>query len=91
MRFFKSREIIGVLLNDSKKKKKSCTAGVHSVVCETIWFKLGVMKDSIDLYIFVLVTVNLTFIQGHRDARDLKLLCQLSPYLAKFLVDLDGI
>ena len=52
---------------------KNIYIGVHSVVYELILFKRGMMKDSVELYILVLDEVILTFIQGHRVGKKLKL------------------
>ena len=38
------------------------------------------MRDTVTLYIFILVYVALIFIQGHRDARKQKLVCQSSHF-----------
>ena len=47
-------------------------------IYKLIWFNLGVMVDTVELFIFILVYVTLTLIEGHEDARKWKLLCQLS-------------
>ena len=53
-----------------------------------IWFQLGMIVDTIELSILILVSMTLTFVQGHRNARKQKLMCQL---FYKVLIDLDGI
>ena len=45
--------------------KKAFNVGMHSDIYELIFFNFGVMKDTIGLYIFILVSVVLSFIQGH--------------------------
>ena len=42
---------------------------MYSGVCEFIRFKVGLMADTIELYILVLVWLALTLIQGHSSAR----------------------
>ena len=42
---------------------------MHSVIYELIWFKLGMMVDTTEVYILILVWVTLTSIRGHRDVR----------------------
>ena len=49
---------------------------MHLNIYELICFKLGMMKDTVVLYILILIYLALTFIQSHRSAR--KLLRQLS-------------
>ena len=48
------------------------------------------MIDTIELYIWILVWLTLTLIQGHRSARKQKKKFCIS-YLTKFSIDLDGI
>ena len=61
---------------------------MHSDVYESIWSKLGMMIDTIVLYILVLVLLFLTLIQGHRTARKQNLCVS---YLRKFVNNLNGI
>ena len=51
---------------------------MHLDIYEPVWFKLGMMIETIELYSLSPVYVTLTFIQAHRDARKLELLqsCQ---------------
>ena len=58
---------------------KNFNVGMHSDIYEPAWFKHDLMRDTSDLYILILVHINLTLIPGHRDAREQNLLCQLSP------------
>ena len=57
---------------------KNFSVGIHSDIYESIWFKLGLMTDTVELYILILVLLTLTLIQGHRSARKQKLWRQLS-------------
>ena len=43
--------------------------GVYSDIYEVIWFKLGIMIDTIVPCILILVYVVLTLFQGYGDAR----------------------
>ena len=52
---------------------------MHSDVCDPMWFKLGMMIDTTELYIMTQVYITLTLIHGDRHARKVELLCQLSP------------
>ena len=61
---------------------KNLEVGLLLEVHEQIWFILGVVIDITGLYIFRLVSVTLTFIQDHREARKQKKLS--SDYLLKF-------
>ena len=63
-------------------------ARVHIIIYELIWFKLGMIVDSIELYILILVSVTLTLIQGHSDAWSKTF---YTSYITKFSTDLDGI
>ena len=74
MRFSESRGTTAVLLTVSK----NFIVDMHSDVWELIWFKLGMMIDTVKFDILVLVYVALTMIQGHRSARKQKRLWQLS-------------
>ena len=47
-------------------------------VHELIWFKFGMMIDTIELYMLMLVLLTLTIIEGHRSMRKQKLPRQLS-------------
>ena len=49
-----------------------------AILALRVWFKLGMMIDTIVLYILILVYLILIFIQGHKSARKQKLLRQLS-------------
>ena len=49
---------------------------MHSDIHEWIWFKLGMLIDTIEIYKLILVL--LTLILGHRSARKQKFLRQLS-------------
>ena len=51
MRFNERREITAVLLTVSKK----FSIGIHSDFYESVWFKLGMIVDTIELYILILV------------------------------------
>ena len=61
---------------------------MHSNVYESIWFKLGVMIDTIEFYILILNLWTLALIQGHRSARKQKHLPQLTDNV---FIDFDGI
>ena len=52
--------------------------GMHSDVYESISFILGMMIDTVVLYVLILVKLTWTVIQGHKSVRKQKLLCQLS-------------
>ena len=67
-----TREITAVLMTVSKN------FGMHSHVYESIWFKVGMMIDTIELYILILTLLILTLIQGHRSTKKKKVLFQLS-------------
>ena len=56
---------------------KNFNVGMHSDIYQWIWFKLGMMIDTIVLYILILVYLTLTFIQGHWSVRKQQLLSQL--------------
>ena len=66
VRFIQTKEITAVL---QTALKENFNVGMLSNVCEWIWFKLGVMIDTIILYIFMLVLLTLISIQGHRSVR----------------------
>ena len=51
---------------------------MHLDVYEPVWFKCGMIIDTMECYIFVCVKVILTFIQGHRSVRKLQPVHQLS-------------
>ena len=55
--------------------------GFYSGIYRLISFKLGVMIEITKLYIFILVWMTLTFIQGHSYIRNQKLWC---PFSHKF-------
>ena len=74
MRVNKTREITTGLLTASK----SFSVGMHSGICESIWFKAGMMIDTFKLYILIPVCLTLTVIQGHKSARKQNLQRQLS-------------
>ena len=80
VRFLELREIIPVLLTGSN----NFGTGMHSDIYELIWFKLGLVIDTAELCMMTLGLVILTIIQGHRDAREQKLLCH-SSYLTKII------
>ena len=61
---------------------------MHFDVYKLIWFKDGLMIDTTDLYISIVVLVTLTLIQGHCNERKQKLLQRL---FFKVLMDVDGI
>ena len=46
--------------------------GMHSVICESIRFKLGMMTDTIALYILILLLLIWSLIQDHRRPRKQK-------------------
>ena len=56
---------------------------MHSDIYEPICFRLGMMIDTNEPYILMLVyvtlTLTLTLIQDNRNARNKKILCDLSP------------
>ena len=74
VRCVQTKEIIAVLLTASK----NLNDGMHSEVYESVWSKLGMIIDTVALYILILLWLALTLIQGHRSARKQKLLPQLS-------------
>ena len=51
MRFVETREIIVVLLTAFK----NFHVGMHSNIYELIWFKVGMMMDTVALHILILV------------------------------------
>ena len=51
VRFIEAREIIAVLLTASKNFK----VGKHSDIYESVWFKLGMVIDTIDYCLLILV------------------------------------
>ena len=51
--------------------------GMHSHIYEPTWSRHFMMIDTIQLYILILMSLTLTFIQGHRDVRKYNLLLQL--------------
>ena len=63
-------------------------AGTHVDVYELLCSKLTIMIDTIEIYILILVSLILTLIQDHGDARKQKLLQQLSH---KVEMDLNAI
>ena len=62
-----------------KKTKNTCNVGMHSEIYIQKWFKLGLMINTTELHIIMLVCVTLTLIQGRGMQERKKLLCQLSP------------
>ena len=46
---------------------------MHLDIYESIWLKLGMLLNTIELYILIQVSLILTFIQGHMSVRKLKL------------------
>ena len=70
--FNETREMTPVLLC-----KNNFSVGMHSDIYELIWFKCGVMIDTIELYILILVYY-WAWPQCHRSVRKQKLLHQLS-------------
>ena len=48
---------------------RNFTADMHSDIYDPVWFKLGIMIDTLELYIFILIYVALILIQGYRDVR----------------------
>ena len=74
VRFNKTREIAVILLT----ALQTFNVGMHSNVYEWIWFRLGMMIDTVQLYIMILVLLTLTLIQSHRSARKQKPIHQLS-------------
>ena len=59
---------------------------MHADVYWPIWLQLGMMKDTAELYVLILAYVTLTLNQGQNES---KTFCSI--YLAKSLMDLDGI
>ena len=55
---------------------KDLNVGMHLDVYEWIWFKLGMMIDTIVLYILILIKLTLPLIQGHKSPRKRNILCQ---------------
>ena len=53
-------------------------SGLEPSVYESVWFRVGVMIDSNELCISILILLAFTSIQGQGGARNQKLLCQLS-------------
>ena len=67
---------------------KKVNVGMHLNVYELIWFKLGMMIDTKELYMFILVRLTMTLFQGHMGrggggARKQICLCQLSHKVLK--------
>ena len=81
-KIFKTREITAVL---QAAPKKSFNIGMHSGSYEWVWFKLGIMIDTVVLYLLILVLLTLTVIRGHRSVRKQKLLHQLSHKVVSWL------
>ena len=77
MKFNEAMESVAVLLTSSK----NINVGLHSNLHKSIWLKLDMMIDTIEPYIFMLVYLTLTFIQGHKNARKQKF---CNNYLTKF-------
>ena len=62
--------------------------GTYVNIYKLVWFKLGMVIDTIDFNIFILVIVTLILIQGLRRQDSYKQ--NFCPYfLTKFSVDLD--
>ena len=59
---------------------------MHSDVYKSIWFKLDMMMDIIELYI--LLQILLTLIQRSQECKKVKM---FAPFISKFLIHLDGI
>ena len=57
--------------------KKTFNVSVYLDIYKSVWCRIGLMIDTVVLYIFILVYLTLTVIQGHRFSRKQKLLCQL--------------
>ena len=49
-------------------RKENLNVGMHSGICNSIWFKHSLMIDDIQLYIVILALLTLTLIPGHRSA-----------------------
>ena len=73
--FTETREMTADLLIESIK-----TFGLLSDAHQSIWFKLGILIDTVKLYIVILVQVTMIFIQGQRSTRKQKLLDQLPQF-----------
>ena len=67
VRVLETREITAVFLTASK----TFNVGMHSDIYKSIWVRLDVMIDTIELYMLILVVVTLTSIQGRRNTVDL--------------------
>ena len=66
-------EVIAVWLVASQ----NLNSASHLDVYEPVFFKLGMVTGTIELYILVLVWMTLTLIQGRRDARNQKNFCSV--------------
>ena len=81
-----SREISAVILTISN----SFDVGIHSDIYEPIGFQLGVMIDTTELYVLILVCVTLTRpwfkIMGMQESKN-----YCAKYLPKLAIDEDGI
>ena len=89
MRFIESRKITAVLLT-VRTAKQPFNVGTHLDKYQWIWFKLGMIIETIEVYIFISVCV--TFDQDSRSGGKQRfIICQLSSYPPKFSMDLDGI
>ena len=68
------------------KKLVSCNVGKYMDICELIWFKLCLMRDTIELYILILVLM--TLIKGYRGVRKKKTKTNLPVISQKVFMDL---
>ena len=64
-----------------------CNVGVHLDVDGLICFQLDLMIETVELYIFILVSVTFIFIKvtGIRESKNF-----CANFLKKFFIDLDG-
>ena len=65
-----------------KNNKTNLNIGLYSDIYRLISFKFGLMIKTTKLYILILVSMTLTFIQGHSGIRNKKLWC---PFSHKFI------
>ena len=66
--FIESRKMTAVV----PTALNSFSVGMHLDVYDTIWFKLGLIIDTVEHHILMLIWLTLTFIQGHISARNFR-------------------
>ena len=62
------------------QKKSNFNVGLYSDIYRRSSFKLGMIRETTKLYIFISMWMTLTFIQGHRSVRNQKLRCTFSIF-----------